>query len=266
MDENFMREIKRIIRGAGQQIREARDIHARVKSNFRDLVTPYDLQIQKYLQSELSALLPEAAFIGEEDTGSGKSSLSAVEAERCFIVDPIDGTTNFCFGLKKSCTAIAYAEKGTVMAAAVYDPFLDELFWAERGKGAYLGEERLHGSRGPLEEGIFIFGTSAYGEDDDLSFALIRECYERSISLRRLGSAELDLCNVAAGRASLYFEGALFPWDIAAGSLICEEAGMQVFNWEHRPIELDKKESVVAGNAETLAQWFEILGRLRERA
>ena len=131
----------------------------------------------------------------------------------------------------------------------VYNPYLDEMFYAQRGKGAYLNGRRISVSGNPLKNGIVIFGTSPYYEElNRASFELAYDYFKKSLDIRRSGSAALDLCSVAAGRAELFFELRLSPWDYAAASLIVEEAGGIVTTVEGGKITLGESCSVLAKN------------------
>ena len=139
---------------------------------------------------------------------------------------------------------------GAVELGVIYNPYHDELFTARRGRGAFCNGRAIHVSSEPLENGIVIFGTSPYNEEaGEKSFRLAYEYHRRALDVRRTGSAAIDLCNIAAGRAELFFELVLSPWDYAAGSLIVEEAGGIVTDADGRALSLDRKCSVVARNA-----------------
>ena len=168
-------------------------------------------------------------------------------AKHAFIVDPIDGTTNFIKDYHASAISIALLDEGQVVIGVVYNPYLDEMFWAERGMGAFCNGERIHVSDQPLENGLVLFGASPY--DKQLwkrSFELAYAYFEKALDIRRSGSAALDLCSIAAGRAEVYFELQLSPWDYAAGSLIVEEAGGVVTGIDGEPIQFERPSSILA--------------------
>lgn len=243
--------LKKIIKNAGTMILEAKEIHSHTKSGARDIVTEWDYKVQDYVKTELAKLAPDASFLGEEGEREN------INKEKCFIVDPIDGTMNFRSGIKKSACSIAYAENGKVQIGLVYDPYLDELFYAERGKGSYCNGEPLHALQGAMDKGITIFGTSPYdSQKTESTFKLAKLCYDNTLDLRRFGAATLDFCYVASGRAVLFFEGSLCPWDFAAGSLIAEEQGIILRTWDNEPLDLFERQSVVCGNPEAVEQWF----------
>ena len=138
---------------------------------------------------------------------------------------------------------------GKVEIGIVYNPYLNEMFWAQRGKGAYCNDKRINVSNQPLNNGIVLFGTSLYYEElNEKTFEMAYEYFKQALDVRRSGSAALDLCSIAAGRAELFFELRLSPWDYAAGTLIVEEAGGVVTTVEGEAISFDKPCSVLARN------------------
>jgi myo-inositol-1(or 4)-monophosphatase len=235
----LMRKCGDIMRNADRQ-----NINIDAKCGRANFVTDYDKKVQNALQSGLSEIVPDALFIGEEGSTAEYSEIG-----RYFIVDPIDGTMNFIKDLRASSISVALAENGRVQLAAVYNPYLDEIFYAERGKGAFCNGKPIHVSEEPLENGIVIFGTSPYDEDlSEKSFKLAYEYFRKALDIRRTGSAAIDICAVAAGRAELFFELMLSPWDYAAGSLNVEEAGGVITDAQGNPISLDKRCSIIARN------------------
>ena len=166
-----------------------------------------------------------------------------------FIVDPIDGTTNFIKDYHVSCISVGLLEDGEVKIGVIYNPYLDEMFWAVKGKGAYCNGRRIHVSEQPLGNGLILFGASPYYKElHKKSFEMAYELFSPALDIRRSGSAALDLCSIAAGRAELYFELKLSPWDYAAGSLIVEEAGGIVTTVEGEKLSFDRPCSVMAKN------------------
>ncbi len=250
------RQMRESERHAAALMLQAHDILAERKSGARDVVTEYDRRVQELLMNELRAAVPEAHFFCEELDAREK-----LESEHLFIIDPIDGTMNFVRGFSHSCIAVAYASRGTVLASAIYNPYLDEMFHALRGGGAYLNGRPIRCAADDLGGSVVCFGTSPYcPELSDRTFALARALFEGSLDLRREGTAELDLCSVAAGRAGLFFELYLSLWDYAAGALLVEEAGGVCATAEGAPLPLtDGKSSVVAAaNEAVMAEFLRI--------
>ena len=161
---------------------------------------------------------------------------------------------NFVRGFSHSCISVAYAEKGAVQAAAVCNPYLGEMFHAVRGGGAFLNGREIRTAEDELANSVVCFGTAPYRPDlSDKTFALARRMFEKSLDVRREGTAELDLCSVAAGRAGLYFELDLSLWDYAAGALIVEEAGGVCRRADGSPLALTaEKSTIVAAASESV--------------
>ncbi len=231
-------------REAGSIMLEATDIQSGVeaKEGRANFVTAYDKKVQEFLYGRLTELLPEAAFVGEEE-----ETHAALGHGYAFIVDPIDGTTNFMKGAGCSAVSIGLLLDGEPYMAAVYNPYRDEMFWAQRGKGAYCGKQRIFVSKKPLSDGLVLFGTAPYYRElADKSFEMAKSYFDRSLDVRRSGSAALDLCSVASGRAELFFELRLQPWDFAAGALLISEAGGRITTVDGEPLRFDRPQSVLA--------------------
>lgn len=228
----------------GQMIKNAQRSQKMVdeKAGHANFVTTYDKRVQSELKEKLLALVPQAVFVGEEE-----DIHASVKKGAAFIVDPIDGTTNFIKDYHCSCISVAMTVDGSRQLGIVYNPYLEEMFVARRGSGAYLNGKRIYVSGQPLSNGVVLFGTAPYYEElAKESFALAYEYFKKALDVRRSGSAAIDLCNIACGRAELYFELRLSPWDYAAGSLIVEEAGGRVTTVEGGEITLDAPCSVLA--------------------
>ena len=214
------------------------------KEGHANFVTVYDKKVQETLRKKLLEILPEAVFVGEEDDVH-----ASIKKGFAFIVDPIDGTTNFIKDYHVSAISAGLAKDGEKYIGVVYNPYLDEMFTAERGKGAFLNGRPIHVSRNPLSEGIVLFGTAPYYEElSKKSFQMAYAYFKKALDVRRSGSAAIDLCSIAAGRAELFFELRLSPWDFAAGALIVEEAGGVVTTVEGGAVTLGQKCSVLATN------------------
>lgn len=242
----IIKDIIQIVKDCGQYILNAdrSSIEVDSKAGSANFVTEYDKKVQDLLEEKLKKIVPDAKFVGEEETSN-----KVMDNGKYFVVDPIDGTTNFIKDYRVSCISVALIVNGDVQLGVVYNPYLDEMFWAQRGKGAYCNKRRIHVSEQPLSNGIVLFGTSPYYEElHEQSFRLAYEYFKQALDIRRSGSAALDLCSIAAGRAELYFELKLSPWDYAAGSLIVEEAGGIVTTVDGDKITLDKPCSILAKN------------------
>lgn len=239
-------KILELIRDCGEIIKNANrdNISIDEKSGRANFVTSYDKMVQDELKSGLSRIIPEAVFVGEEGEAA-KAGLTG----KCFIVDPIDGTTNFIKDYHMSCISVGLLDNGEVVFGAVYNPYLDEMFYAVKGEGAYCNGKAIHVSSEPLSNGIVLFGSSPYNEElSKKSFDVAYSYFRKALDIRRSGSAAIDLCSIASGRAELYFELILQPWDFAAGSLLVQEAGGKITTFEGGQITFDKPCSVLATN------------------
>ena len=234
-----------VVRRAGDMIRNAHDIEkdTHEKNGAADLVTKYDVAVQAFLQRELLALVPEAGFLGEE------GEHETLDKPWVFVVDPIDGTTNFVRHMYHSNIAVALVHEGCVAYGVVYNPFTEEMFAARRGGGAFLNGRPIHVSDRDMSHAITLCGSTIYDRRfTDRSFSLMRRLYDLGLDFRRFGSAELDVCYVACGRAEVFFECRLSPWDYAAGSLILTEAGGKITRLDGSPIDPYRGGSVWATN------------------
>lgn len=225
-----------------------------------DLVTDVDRGAQAIVVEGLRRAFPEDAIIAEEDVGQ------AAVAGPCWYVDPLDGTTNFVHALPHFAVSIAYFDGGEPKAAAVYDPCKDELFAAERGGGAFLGDRRLAVSNvAELDRSLLVTGFPYdRREHAEAYLRYFREFLCSAQDVRRFGSASLDLCYVAAGRFDGFWEWKLHPWDTAAGWLIVEEAGGRVTDFDGGPYD-PWLPRIVATNGEIHEETLAVLERLSAR-
>jgi len=200
-----------------------------------DFVTEVDHAAEEAIMSTLRQAYPDHAFLGEE-TGltQGRVQAAVHEAENVWIVDPLDGTTNFLHGLPHYCVSIALMQRGAVTQAVVYDPNRDELYTASKGRGAFLNDRRIRvSSRTKLDEALVGTGFPFRKiESVDRYMTLLKAVMKRTAGVRRPGAAALDLAYVAAGRYDAFFELGLAPWDVAAGSLLVTEAGGLIGNFK----------------------------------
>ena len=215
------------------------------KSNF---VTKYDLEVQKMLMEEFAKLLPEAGFVGEE----GNCDICAGGLR--FIVDPIDGTTNFMHNYQKSAISAGLADGDRILLGAVYNPYSNEMFHAESGAGAFLNGAAISTASRQLKDGLVCFGTSPYYADRaDATFEMAKNMFLNARDIRRSGSAALDLCDVACGRCDLFFEHILSPWDYAAAALIIQEAGGVITTMDGATVDFRGACSILAGSKSAIA-------------
>ncbi|MEZ5318582.1 MAG: inositol monophosphatase family protein [Vicinamibacterales bacterium] len=196
-----------------------------------DLVTVADLEVEAAFRSLIAGRFPDHAVLGEEGAGPAGAG---PDARHRWIVDPVDGTTNFAHGLAFFCISIALEIDGRLEVGVVYDPIAEELFTAERGQGARLNGVPLGTSAcDTLGDALLCTGFPyTIHERRGRQIEVFAAFLEQSRAVRRLGSAALDLCYVAAGRLEGFWEEQLRPWDIAAGVLIVEEAGGRVSRFD----------------------------------
>lgn len=250
----MLEKIKSIIKEAGQIVLNAHHIQNGVESKQgrANFVTKYDVEVQNFLYSELKKLYPEAAFIGEED-----ETREDITAEYCFVIDPIDGTTNFIYDYRHSAISIGVLLNGELYIGVVYNPYLDELFYGEKGKGAFLNGKLLKVSDLSLSEGIVGFGTCPYyREQTEETFRIVRKLFDKALDIRRSGSAALDICYVAANRFVLFFELVLSPWDYAAAALILNEAGGCISTLDQKKLQYTEPCSVLAATPNVYKEYF----------
>ncbi len=253
----FTDAIAQIVLRAGAMVLAAKDAAAaaEAKTSHRDLVTKYDRMVEEFLQKELLSLLPDAAFLGEE----GDETPRWEQAEWLFIVDPIDGTTNFVQGFPNVCISVGLMHCGVMEFGVVYNPYTDELFCAERGKGTTLNGKRLMAEDRDLEHSLLIFGSALYYRDlVPVTLEIFDKAFPKVQDIRRFGAAALDFCYIAAGKAGVFFEARLCPWDYAAGSLIAQEAGAVVSALSGEKLDYFHKCSVLVGTPTAHAQLLAI--------
>jgi len=200
-----------------------------------DFVTEVDHASEEAIIDTLLTAYPDHAILAEESGHRpGKGAATAMhEAEHVWVIDPLDGTTNFIHGFPQYAVSIALMQRGIVTQAVVYDPTRDELFTASKGRGAFLNDRRIRVSRRTKVEESLIGTGFPYRQLDQLDdyLQLFRLVTEKSAAVRRPGAAALDLAYVACGRYDAFFEFGLAPWDVAAGSLLITEAGGLVGNF-----------------------------------
>jgi myo-inositol-1(or 4)-monophosphatase len=243
-----------IAREAGARLREffAQGVETEYKGDV-DLVTVADRTAEKLIRSRLSEVFSDHGIYGEEGTRD------RLEGEFRWYVDPLDGTTNFAHGFPQFCVSMGLeqrpsdlkpTEDGTLVAGVIYDPLRDELFSAEKGKGAFLNGKPMRTSSIPrLAEALLATGFPSRKRHASPNIHFYQEFTLRSHGVRRAGSAALDLAYVAAGRLEGFWEFNLNPWDTAAGILLVEEAGGRVTDFKGRHFRIDSHE-ILASNGD----------------
>ena len=219
-----------------------------------DLVTEADHGAEERIVTVIRSQFADHAILAEE---RGREQ---GRPDRLWIVDPLDGTTNFAHGVKSCCVSIAFAADEQIQVGVILDPFADELFVALRDRGAWLNGRPIGvSSVGRLTDSLLVTGFP-YNVREIMEVTMTRfaRCLEASQGIRRLGSAALDLCHVAAGRFEAFWEQNLKPWDTAAGMLIVTEAGGRVSNLDNQDFNPDMN-TIVASNGKIHTQVLNLL-------
>ena len=248
------REAGKIINRAALDVESVRVSQKQVN----DFVTEVDQASEQIIIETLLTAYPGHGILAEE---SGQEH-GAKDSEFVWIIDPLDGTTNFIHGFPVYCVSIALSVKGKIEQGVVYDPSRNDLFTATKGRGAYLNDRRLRVSK-RLRMGECLISTGfpfRQGDNFNNYLAMMGEVMQRTAGLRRPGAAALDLAYVAAGFTDAFFETGLQPWDVAAGSLLVTEAGGLVGNFTGEADFLEQKECL-AGNPKVYGQLVTILGK-----
>lgn len=223
--QTLLPEVAKCAEAAGRFFKQANIEIIETKSGNSDLVTNIDKETQKLIYNQLTALLPGIPFLGEE------SSAHNLGDDLTWIVDPIDGTTNYVFDRRNSYVSIALVEHKKTILACCYNPYTEESFQALAGGGAYLNGKKLEAEARPLNASLTLVGTSPYNKNlADDSFACMKELFLNSLDIRRSGTCVGDICDTAANRAHAFFESRVSIWDYAAAKLIAQEAGCLVRN------------------------------------
>ena len=251
----------RAARAAGAIInRAALDVEAvRIsQKQVNDFVTEVDHASEAAIIETLLTAYPQHGIHAEESGRTHGNSRS----DHIWIIDPLDGTTNFIHGFPVYCVSIALSVRGRIEQAVVYDPSRNDLFTATRGRGAYLNDRRIRVSKRTQMNQCLIPTGFPYRKGDDMPtyLRMMADIMQRTAGLRRPGAAALDLAYVAAGYTDGFFETGLQPWDVAAGSLLITEAGGLIGNFTGEPEFMDQKECM-AGNPRIYGQMVSLLSK-----
>lgn len=235
--DRIIYEIEQAAREAGEIVRSAHggELGIENKEGRVNFVTMYDRKVQEFLTARLRGIIPDARFLGEEN-GMDRF-LPEDEEGYLFVIDPIDGTTNFIHNVHPHVVSIGLFKDGWPWAGVVYAPVTDQMFSAQRGEGAYENGKRIHSSKRPLSDNIVVTGSSgfslkAFAVNQKLAYEIQSKCQ----GVRSTGSAEYNLCMIASGRFGAYYEMKLGLWDFAAGSVILEEAGGRLTDYNGKPL------------------------------
>lgn len=254
--ESLIREAGEIMRSVPDEVRN----NPESKEGSANFVTAYDVKVQEFLKAGLTKLFPDAHFFAEED---GEST-QTIGKGYTFIIDPIDGTTNFMCGYDHSAVSVGLLLDGQPIFGGIYDPYRDEYFCAVAGQGATRNGQPIRVSDRPVSRAIVSIGSAPYRKDtlSETMIAMTADLFRTFADFRRSGSAALDICHVACGRLDAFCEPVLSPWDYAAGSVILAEAGGISTNFAGKPLDLSAPSSCVFGSAATHDVALEVCRRL----
>jgi myo-inositol-1(or 4)-monophosphatase len=255
---DFVKTCEHAARTGGHELLRWKDhVKPRTKAP-ADFVTEADLASQQAIQKIVLDTYPSHEFLGEEDAYSGPV-VSAAEAYR-WIVDPLDGTTNYIHGLDHFCVSVALEHQGEVIAGCIYDPIRDEAFTAARGDGAKLNGSRINASTTVrLNEALVAASFPAKVESESPELRLFVRMIPKCRAIRRMGSAALNLCYVAAGRLDAYWATSVKTWDVAAGVLLVAEAGGVVSSVDGSSLDLARPKLAVSATPELHAELIRAL-------
>ena len=245
--------LKQIALEAGEIVREGYHSHKEVShKGVVDLVTEFDLKTETFIINQLKEAFPGYRLVGEE------SHRGTYHYEKAIYIDPIDGTTNFVHGIPHLAISLGVWEAGEPVLAVVYNPILEELFWAVKGEGAYCNGERLEVSmQDKLQNALIATGFPYAKVNAGIEYRWVIDSMTNLLphiqDIRRLGAAAVDLCYLAQGKVEAFYEIDLKPWDVAAGILIVQEAGGEVSNVDGERYNFDDK-SIVASNGRVHTQ------------
>ncbi len=253
----LLEDVDKIVKEAGEIAKKGKREKIREK-HLAGPVSKTDIEIEKFLYNSLTSLLPHSGFYGEE---GGKEK----EEKLMWVVDPIDGTMNYIHNIPHFSISVALKNNGKILLGEVYDPMKDEMFKAYSGGGAYLNNLPIKVSSCPSFEGaIFSTGFSRIPELREKNLKIFQTFLSKVGSIRRLGSAALDLAYVACGRIDCFFEIGLNSWDISAGVLIVEEAGGKVTDLKGKS-QFEEKKEILASNPLLNSMIVEILKKVLPR-
>ena len=228
-----------------------------------DLVTEADLASQEAIREILLTAFPDHGFLGEEDSCQDEKTQQPATSPRYrWIVDPLDGTTNYVHKMPAFSVSIALEENGKILVATVYDPISQECYTAEAGQGAFLNGQRLQTSSiVSMDQALVAASFSAKVSPESLEIARFIEVLQASQALRRLGSAALNLGYLAVGRLDAYWATSVKVWDIAAGILLVQEAGGIVSGLDGGPLDLAQPRFAAAASKPLHEELIAILAR-----
>lgn len=249
----LFKQVKQIAIDAADFMKHGKIQTVNTKSDIANIVTDMDVKTQNFIIDHLSGLIENAVFFAEEKQNQ------KLKDGYTWIIDPIDGTTNYAYDFHHSCVSIALVKGHEPVLGVCVNPYLNEVFHAMKGEGAYCNGKAIHVAENKMASSLIMCGTSPYNKGyADITFTCLKELFLKGRDIRRSGSAVLDLCYLASGRVDAFYEAQLSFWDYAAASLIVQEAGGTIKtmqgNWgDVEPI------GFVAGNENNINEILEIV-------
>lgn len=243
----LLEQVKKLVVSLGKEMKSPKEVQVFKKSGTSNYVTQMDEYLSERLTVELQKILPKSRVISEEDKEKEK-----ILEEPIWVVDPLDGTSNYMFDFQISCISIGLLEKGVPVLGVIYNPFTKELYEGAKGWGAYLNDEKIVvGSGDRLKNSLMLAETNPYSNRlTSNTMPFLTELFSNCVDLRILGAAALDLCYLSCGRGGGWFSEKVEPWDIAAGTIILEEAGGVITDMQGNPLSFHQATGVLAGNKE----------------
>lgn len=244
---------------AGEILLEGYHLHQnqkdiKLKDEYYDMVTKYDIKIEQFLQNEILKIYPTHKFIGEEETAANNNQISKLTNEPTWIIDPIDGTSNFIKNLPHTCISIALAINQEIVIGIVNNPILNELYTAKKGQGAFLNGKPIKVSDCKNIRSANIAYEISLIHEPKIRFKNIKRVYKLGSNATRtlsFSSVVISLCYVARGSIDAYVIEDMYPWDVAAGSLLITEAGGYISNINGDKFDL-MKVSLICGSKKEL--------------
>lgn len=257
LSQDILNNINKVMLQAGEIMLNASPdtLKTEQKSQYADFVTAYDVKVQEFLHASLKDVIPNCRFLSEEGDSHILCDLPT------FVIDPIDGTTNFVLGRGDAVISVGLLIDRSPVFGAVYNPYSKEYFHAVKDGGAFLNGKAISVASRPCSLGVAAIGTSPYHKD--AQFGFVTRAFSKLLrnfgDLRKNGAAALELCYVACGRTDAYYEPILYPWDFSAGALIVTEAGGTVTDLEGNPPSPDKPCFIIAASEATYPTTLELL-------
>lgn len=244
-DKINIEELEALLKKAGKLFADRNAAAHTREKGVADYVTEVDFAVQQFIRRRLEELYPEVQFLSEE-----KSNEEIDKNGLVWVLDPVDGTTNLIHDYRASVISLALMQKGSVVLGMIYNPYTDELFSAQKGKGSYCNGQKIEVSGAEtMEKCLISIGTSPYYKEmAEKNFKVFLAIFKDCQDIRRSGSAALDLAYVAYGRIEAYFERNLKIWDYAAGMLLVRESGGQVTDYRGNDADTEMISNITAAN------------------